>query len=231
MPNKKGLLTRKEIGRYNKADLLRIARDSGIACKGKMLKRELVDCIFKRKDLRSSLQAPPKRKMTEKQKANLLRLNKRDYKDEKKIKQKAQVKADQNIIQDTDVRKSKIKPRYVELKERNKEAKGLEKTFKKADEVSNDLSKYHREMKKQENQIKDNLTRLRKAKINSSSLKQEDKEEADQVVEALNQGRISDETSGVRDQIINRVIERAKEMMKIRNGAGKGVEEEEKKKD
>lgn len=208
MVNKKGLLTRKEINRYKKADLLRIARDAGIACKGKMLKRELVDCIFKRKDLRSSLQVPEKRKLTEKQKANLLRLQKRNFKDEKKIKGQTQEKVDGNIIQDTMVTQGKIKPRYKELVDRNKEIKQLETNFKKADKVSNDLGLYNRQQNKQNNIIKNNKKRLRKATMDAQSYIIPGDDDIGDVIGAI---QLTREALTISDELKEALIERKEE--------------------
>lgn len=208
MPNKKGLLTRKELNRFKKAELLAVARNAGISCKGKMLKRELVDCIFKRKDLRSSLQAPEKRKLTEKQKANLLRLQKRNYKDEKKIKGQAQDKVDGNIIQDTMVTQGKIKPRYKELVDRNKEIKQLETNFKKADKVSNDMGLYNRQQNKQNNIIKDNKKRLRKATMDAQSFIIPDDDDIGGVIGAT---QLKREALTISDELKQALIERKEE--------------------
>ena len=170
MPDKKKLLTRKEIRRFKKAELFRICRDAGIDCKGKLLKNQLVDKIFKSKKLRSSLQPPPKRKLTEKQRANLLRLSKRKYKDEEKIKGKAQTKVDGNIVEDTMITE-KIKPRYKEIVDENKDKSKVEKLFKKADNISNDLTTYNKEIKKQDKTIKGNINRLRESKKEANHLK------------------------------------------------------------
>lgn len=64
-------LTKKELNRYKKAELLKICKDNNISCSTKSSKAELVSSIFKNKSLRKSLPLKPKRKMSEKQRANL----------------------------------------------------------------------------------------------------------------------------------------------------------------
>ena len=64
-------LTRKELNRFPKKELLKTCKENGIECNSKSLKSELVNKIFKNKQLRGSLIAPPKRVLSEKQKKNL----------------------------------------------------------------------------------------------------------------------------------------------------------------
>jgi hypothetical protein len=102
MPTKHGL-TKKEINRYKKNDLLKIAKDNGIEANRKMSKRELVNKVYKNKSLRKSLKAPEKRKLTEKQKANLAKYRiGKDFKNETKVKQPAQYTAEIRKIEDTE---------------------------------------------------------------------------------------------------------------------------------
>lgn len=63
--------TRKTINRHNKKDLLKFARDNGLKVKTTMTKKILVDMIFRNKALRDKVPLKEKRKLTEKQKANL----------------------------------------------------------------------------------------------------------------------------------------------------------------
>ena len=66
-----GRLTKKEINRYNKKELMKIFKDNGIACNSKTSKTSLVAEVLKNKSLRGSLEVKAKRKMSDKQKANL----------------------------------------------------------------------------------------------------------------------------------------------------------------
>lgn len=69
---KKGL-TKKEIRRFTKKELLKICKDNNLPCNSKSSKAELVAQVFKNKQLKNSLQAKPPRKLSEKQRANLAR--------------------------------------------------------------------------------------------------------------------------------------------------------------
>lgn len=64
-------ITRKELRRFKKADLLKLCLDNSIDCSRKSSKNELVDKIFKNKELKGTLIAPPARQISEKQRANL----------------------------------------------------------------------------------------------------------------------------------------------------------------
>ena len=105
MPKVKGL-TKKEIKRFSKATLIKMCKENSMDCNKKDSKNSLVDKIFKNRKLRSTLKAPPKRKQSEKQKANSARLTQRlkigkDFKNETKIKQPAQYVAEVRKIEDT----------------------------------------------------------------------------------------------------------------------------------
>ena len=101
MPSKKGL-SKKEIKRFKKADLVKLCKEYDVQCSKKDSKALLVDKVFKSKKMRSSLHAPEKRKMSEKQMSNLARFRKgSDFKNEKKIKQRAQYVAEIAKIEDT----------------------------------------------------------------------------------------------------------------------------------
>ena len=76
-----GKLNRKEIRRYNKKELLKICKEIGIQCNTKSSKAELVSHVMKNKGLRSSLPLKEKRKMSDKQKANLARFRFKKSKD------------------------------------------------------------------------------------------------------------------------------------------------------
>lgn len=102
MPVHKGL-SKKEIRRFKKADLLKMCKDGLIPCSKKDSKAVLVTKVFKNKKLRSSLQAPEKRKMSEKQLKNLERFRiGKDFKKEKVIKERAQYVAEIRKIEDTE---------------------------------------------------------------------------------------------------------------------------------
>ncbi len=68
-----GRLTKKEINRYSKAELIKICREEGIKCNTKSSKTMLVAEVLKNKRLRGSLPVKEKRKMSDKQKENLAR--------------------------------------------------------------------------------------------------------------------------------------------------------------
>ena len=68
-----GKLTKKEITRYTKKELLAICRKSGIKCNTKSSKAMLVAEVLRNKDLRSTLAVKGKRAMSDKQKENLAR--------------------------------------------------------------------------------------------------------------------------------------------------------------
>ncbi len=68
-----GKLTKKEISRYSKKELLAICRKSGIKCNTKSSKAMLVAEVLRNKDIRSTLAVKGKRAMTQKQKDNLAR--------------------------------------------------------------------------------------------------------------------------------------------------------------
>lgn len=57
-------ITRKEIRRFNKSELLKLLKEKGQVVSKKMTKNALVDIIMKNKTIRGSLTAPPKRKAT-----------------------------------------------------------------------------------------------------------------------------------------------------------------------
>lgn len=97
---KKNGLTKKEIRRFKKSTLLQMLGDKGSK---KMSKNSLVDAFFRDKNLRSTTVAKEKRKLTEKQKANLSkwRIGK-DFKNEQIIKQPAQFAAEIRKIEDTE---------------------------------------------------------------------------------------------------------------------------------
>ena len=61
------LITKKEMKRNSKSQLLKIAKEGGLQVSKKMSKAMIVDMLFKNKDLRSKMIAPAKRKPTEKQ--------------------------------------------------------------------------------------------------------------------------------------------------------------------
>ena len=105
-------LTRKELNRFLKKDLMKIARDNNMPCNSKDSKRNLVDCIFKNKDLRKSLTAPPKRVMSEKQKANLKRFRLgKGFKNEEKIKQEPQLKAEERKLTTGIITPASVQPK------------------------------------------------------------------------------------------------------------------------
>jgi len=62
-------ISRKELNRYSKSQLLKICRDNGFDCKKTMLKSELVNKIMKNKAVREKLSVPEKRKPSAKQQA------------------------------------------------------------------------------------------------------------------------------------------------------------------
>ena len=100
MPNKKGLQTKKELKRYKKSELIQhLGGDKSLK---KMSKNALVDMAFKNKKIRA-MAPKEKRKMSEKQKANLQkwRIGK-DYKHEKTIKPKSTYVAEIRKIEDTE---------------------------------------------------------------------------------------------------------------------------------
>ncbi len=68
-----GKLTKKEISRYSKKELLKICREVGVSCNTKSSKSMLVAEVLKNKGLRSTLAVKGKRALTDKQKANLAR--------------------------------------------------------------------------------------------------------------------------------------------------------------
>ena len=63
--------TKKELKRHSKKDLLGFARNSGIVVKNSVSKNSLVELVYKNKSLRESIPIKEKRKMSEKQLANL----------------------------------------------------------------------------------------------------------------------------------------------------------------
>lgn len=128
MPSKKtGLATKKELNRFKKADLIRYVKDAGLPCNTKMSKAVLVECAFKHKELRKNLSQsiPEKRKLSEKQKANLNKFrlggsSQKDYKNEKLIKPEAKYLADLGKLEDKNVEGGSSGSRYKEIIESNK---------------------------------------------------------------------------------------------------------------
>ena len=137
MPSSKtGLATKRELNRYKKAELIKYIKEEGLPCNTKMSKRELVQCAFKHKGLRKKLSdtIPPKRKMSEKQKANLNKFrlggkHQKDYKNEKTIKTDAKYLADLGKLEDKHVQGTKGTDAFIgtgkashvaELKEANR---------------------------------------------------------------------------------------------------------------
>lgn len=219
MPSKRGL-SKKEINRFKKAELMKIVRAEGLPCNTKMLKRDLVDCVFKHKKLRGSLQAPPKREMSEKQKANLSRFRLgKDFKNEKKIKPKAQKNADQNQIEDTNVLKEKIQPRYKEIGQNNSNVKKAEKNLKKLDRVSNFKIDDNVKLRYMGSHQKANKKRLQNAR-NKAMGKREEGIGA-QIPEELQAGEVPGDTG--KDNI-KKLLE---ELKKKKNQAESGQAEEE----
>lgn len=73
--------TRKTIARNSKKDLLKFARDNGLDVKTSMSKKIIVDIIFKNKSVRALVPEKEKRKLSEKQRANLERFRFKKTKD------------------------------------------------------------------------------------------------------------------------------------------------------
>ena len=91
-------MTKKEMKRFNKSELIKmLGGDKNLK---KQSKNALVDMAYKRKDLRA-MKPKEKRKMTEKQRANLTKWRiQKDYKKEDVIKPKAQYDAEIRKIED-----------------------------------------------------------------------------------------------------------------------------------
>jgi len=117
--------TKKEINRIKKKDLIKLLKSEGIEVSKKMSKRELVGKAFKHKKLRMSLDIPPKRKMSEKQKTNLNKYklggkNQVDFKNEKLIKPKSAYLAELSKIEDVELSAVKSKNQGSKIKSENK---------------------------------------------------------------------------------------------------------------
>jgi len=93
--------TKRTLKRYLKKDLMKYAKDAGLDVNKKMSKNSIVDKIYKSKKTRSSIPIKDKRKLSEKQRANLAKYRiGKDYKNEKKIKPEAQYVAEIRKIED-----------------------------------------------------------------------------------------------------------------------------------
>ena len=143
MPSKRsGLATKKELNRYKKAELIKYIKAKNLPCNTKMSKRELVNCAFKHKELRAELSKniPSKRKMSEKQLANLKKWKVgSDYKNETKIKPKAQYVAELKKIEDTEQKPGRSTPITTELKMKNAVVKKQEEV--RAEELQESTTK------------------------------------------------------------------------------------------
>ena len=136
MPNKKGLATKKEINRMKKADLIKLITAKGLPCNKKMSKANLVACVFKHKELRRDFVIPAKRKLSEKQMANLQKFKiggkaHKDYKNEKLIKPKSTYIADLGTLEDNHVLEQKSESHMSEVKRDNNVLGRLEQVRKK----------------------------------------------------------------------------------------------------
>lgn len=93
--------TKKSLKRHGKTALMKFAKENGLEVNKKDTKTALVEKIWKNKGLRDKLEVKGPRPLSEKQKANLAKFRKgSDYKNEEKIKQRAQYVAEIAKIED-----------------------------------------------------------------------------------------------------------------------------------
>ena len=110
-----------------KADLMKFITSNGLPCNKKMSKKDLVQCVFKHRGMRGSFVIPEKRKLSEKQKANLQRFkiggkHHKDYKKEKVIKPKSTYIADLGEINDKEYLPAHQESHLAEVKRDNRES-------------------------------------------------------------------------------------------------------------
>lgn len=127
--------TKKEINRMKKADLIKLITAKGLPCNKKMSKVNLVACVFKHKELRRDFVVPPKRKMSEKQMANLNKFklggkHQKDFKNEKVIKPKAQYLAELSKLEDKHAPAGRSESHISEVKKDLKVVANKEKVSK-----------------------------------------------------------------------------------------------------
>ena len=124
MPRKKRSgLSKKEIRRFKKSDLISRMKDKGAS--KKMSKNALVDMFFKDKILRINTQAPAKRSLTAKQKANLEKFKiQKNFKNETTVKQAPQFVAELRKLEHTGTKVGKDVPDEFQKKKIG-EGKGM----------------------------------------------------------------------------------------------------------
>lgn len=127
--------TKKEINRMKKADLIKFITSHNLPCSKKMSKKDLVQCVFKHKGMRSAFVIPAKRKMSEKQMANLNKFkiggkNHKDFKKEKVIKPKSTYLADLGEINDKEPLPARQMSHIKEVANDNKVSGKLERVRK-----------------------------------------------------------------------------------------------------